>query len=219
MDNNKIVSVSVLSADFSCITEMCQTIEHSGAEWLHFDVMDGVFVDNLTFGCPLLKAIDKHSNLVNDVHLMIIDPIKYIKDFAESGADYITFHYESNSNPLDTINLIHKYGKKAGISIKPNTPVYAIENIIGLVDMVLVMTVEPGFGGQGFISEMLDKVKLLRKIIDDNHYTTLIEVDGGINKDTAKLVREAGVDILVSGSYLFKQLNMADGVNSLKGLI
>ena len=219
MDNNKIVSVSVLSADFSCITEMCQTIEHSGAEWLHFDVMDGVFVDNLTFGCPLLKAIDKHSNLVNDVHLMIIDPIKYIKDFAESGADYITFHYESNSNPLDTINLIHKYGKKAVISIKPNTPVYAIENIIGLVDMVLVMTVEPGFGGQGFISEMLDKVKLLRKIIDDNHYTTLIEVDGGINKDTAKLVREAGVDILVSGSYLFKQLNMADGVNSLKGLI
>lgn len=219
MDNNKIVSVSVLSADFSCITEMCQNIERSGAEWLHFDVMDGVFVDNLTFGCPLLKAIDKHSNLVNDVHLMIINPIKYIKDFAKSGADYITFHYESNSNLLDTIDLIHKCGKKAGISIKPNTPVSDIEKFIGLVDMVLIMTVEPGFGGQGFIFETLEKIKLLRKIIDDNHYNTLIEVDGGINQDTAKLVREVGVDILVSGSYLFKQSNMADGVNSLKGLI
>ena len=217
MNNNKIVSVSVLSADFSCITDVCKSIEKSGAEWLHFDVMDGVFVDNLTFGCPLLKAIDKNSNLVNDVHLMIINPIKYIEDFAKSGADYITFHYESDSNPLDTINKIHECGKKAGISIKPNTPVSEIESLIGLVEMVLVMTVEPGFGGQGFIYQTLDKVKEVRKIINDNHYSTIIEVDGGINEETAKLVREVGADVLVSGSYLFKQSNMADGVIALKG--
>jgi ribulose-phosphate 3-epimerase len=209
--------VSVLSADFSNLVEVCKDIKQSGAEWLHFDVMDGVFVNNLTFGCPLLKAINKHSNLINDVHLMIVDPIKYIEDFANSGADFITFHYESNINPIDTINKIHECGKKAGISIKPNTPVTEIEDLIGLVDMVLVMTVEPGFGGQGFIYETLDKIRAVRKVIQDNHYNVLLEVDGGINEETAKLVREAGANVLVSGSYLFKQENMANGVVALKG--
>lgn len=217
MSNNIIVSVSVLSADFSCIREVCSDIQKSGAEWVHFDVMDGLFVDNITFGTPILKSIATHSNLINDVHLMISNPIKYIEDFAKNGADYITFHYESNSNPIDTINKIHKCGKKAGISIKPNTPVADIENIIGLVDMVLIMTVEPGFGGQGFIYETLDKVNQVRKIIQDNNYNVLLEVDGGINLETSKLVRDAGANVLVSGSYLFKQSNMSDGVKALKG--
>ncbi|MBS6445210.1 MAG: ribulose-phosphate 3-epimerase [Ruminococcus sp.] len=212
-----IVSVSVLSADFSCICEVCSDIKKSGAEWVHFDVMDGLFVDNITFGTPILKSIATHSNLINDVHLMISNPIKYIEDFAKNGADYITFHYESNSNPIDTINKIHECGKKAGISIKPNTPVADIENIIGLVDMVLIMTVEPGFGGQGFIYETLDKINQVRKIIQDNNYNVLLEVDGGINLETSKLVRDAGANVLVSGSYLFKQSNMSDGVKALKG--
>lgn len=217
MNDNTIVSVSVLSADFSCIREICSNIETSGAEWIHFDVMDGVFVDNLTFGCPVLKAIHKNSNLVKDVHLMISNPIKYVENFANSGADYITFHYESYSNPIDTIDKIHKCGKKAGISIKPNTPVLAIQDLIGLVDMVLIMTIEPGFGGQGFIFETLDKVNQVRNIIDTNNYHTLIEVDGGINLETSKLVRKAGTDVLVSGSYLFKQPSMKDAVKALKG--
>lgn len=217
MNNNKVVSVSVLSADFSCLREVCKDIEESGAEWIHFDVMDGVFVDNLTFGNHILEAIKKNSSLVADVHLMVVDPIKSIENFSKSGADYITFHYESNSHTIDTINRIHECGKKAGISIKPNTPVSEIEGIIGLVEMVLIMTVEPGFGGQGFIFETLDKIKQVRKIIDDNNYNVLLEVDGGINKDTSKLVCEAGADVLVSGSYLFNQNNMNDGVKSLKG--
>jgi ribulose-phosphate 3-epimerase len=216
LNSNKIVSVSVLSADFSNLVEVCEVVEKSGAEWLHFDVMDGVFVNNITFGCPLLKAINSHSNLVNDVHLMIVDPIKYVEDFAKSGADYITFHYESDSNPLDTIKKIRECGVKVGIPIKPNTPVSEIRDLIGLVDLVLIMTVEPGFGGQGFIYDTLPKVEEVRKIIDDNGYNALIEVDGGINQETAKLVNQAGVDVLVSGSYLFKQSNMADGVNALK---
>lgn len=217
MKNEKLVSVSVLSADLSCIRDVCSQIESSNADWIHFDVMDGVFVNNITFGCDMLKAVKKNSALTIDTHLMIVNPIKYVENFANSGSDYITFHYEATDNPIAVIDKIHECGKKAGISIKPNTAVAEVEHLIGLVDMFLVMTVEPGFGGQGFIYETLEKIKQVRKIIDDNHYNTIIEVDGGINQDTANLVIENGADVLVSGSYLFKQSNMADGVKILKG--
>lgn len=219
MSNNKIVSVSVLSADLSCIKDVCKRIENSGADWVHFDVMDGVFVDNITFGSDILKTIKKNTNLIIDTHLMIINPLKYVESFAKNGSDYITFHYESSSNPVEVINKIHECGKKAGISIKPNTSVSKIEHLIGLVDMILIMTVEPGWGGQGFIYETLDKIKQVRNIIDSNNYDTLIEVDGGINGETSKLVIENGVDVLVSGSYLFKQNDMSSGVKILKGEI
>lgn len=216
MSTNNIVSVSVLSADFSNLERVCQTIKNSNAEWIHYDVMDGVFVDNITFGSHVLKAIKKNSDLVLDVHLMIVDPIKYIKDFCQNGADYVTFHYESTTEPIKVIQEVHKYGKKVGISIKPNTPVSQIEDLIGLVDMVLIMTVEPGFGGQGFIDSTLEKVAQVKQIVDANGYDTLLEVDGGINYQTSKLVKQAGANVLVSGSYLFKQSNMADGVKLLK---
>lgn len=216
LSTNNIVSVSVLSADFSNLERVCQTIKNSKAEWIHYDVMDGVFVDNITFGSHVLKAIKKNSDLVLDVHLMIVNPIKYIKDFCQNGADYVTFHYESTTEPIKVIQEVHKYGKKVGISIKPNTPVSQIEDLIGLVDMVLIMTVEPGFGGQGFIDSTLEKVAQVKQIIDANGYNTLLEVDGGINYQTSKLVKRAGANVLVSGSYLFKQSNMADGVKLLK---
>lgn len=216
MKNEKIVSVSVLSADLSCIRDVCTQIKNSNAEWIHFDVMDGVFVNNITFGCDMLKAVKKNSDLIIDTHLMIVDPIKYIQNFANCGSDYITFHYEATNDPISVINKIHECGKKAGISVKPNTPISEVEHLIGLVDMFLVMTVEPGFGGQGFIYDTLDKIKQVKNIIQNNGFNTLIEVDGGINQDTASLVKNAGADVLVSGSYLFKQDIMAEGVKILK---
>lgn len=217
LKNEKLISVSVLSADLSCIRDVCKQIKDSNAEWIHFDVMDGVFVNNITFGCDMLKAVKKNSDLIIDTHLMIVDPIKYVEEFAKNGSDYITFHYEATDNPKAVIDKIHKCGKKAGISIKPNTPVSKVENLIGLVDIFLIMTVEPGFGGQGFIPETLEKIRLIKSIIEKNGYNTLIEVDGGINQDTSKLVIDAGTDVLVSGSYLFKQQDMAQGVKILKG--
>jgi ribulose-phosphate 3-epimerase len=217
VNEEKLISVSVLSADLSSIRDVCKQLEDSKAEWIHFDVMDGVFVNNITFGCDVLKAFKKHSNLTIDTHLMIVNPIKYVENFAKCGSDYITFHYEATDDPIAVIDKIHQCGKKAGISIKPNTPVSEVENLIGLVDLFLVMTVEPGFGGQGFIHETLEKVSQVRKIVDEHGYKTLIEVDGGINQETSKLVNTAGTDVLVSGSYLFKHQNMADGVKILKG--
>ncbi len=210
------VSVSVLSADAARLAQACETIEKSGAEWLHFDVMDGLFVDNISFGVPVLNAVNKCTDMFLDVHLMIANPLKYIDSFADAGADLITFHYESDSNVQETIKKIKNRGIKVGLSIKPNTPAEKIFEYISDVDMILVMTVEPGFGGQGFIYEMLDKIKTLREYINSKGLKTDIQVDGGINSETASLSRNAGANILVSGSYLFKADNMSDAVSSLK---
>ena len=191
-------------------------IESSGIDMLHFDVMDGVFVNNISYGLPILEAVDKCTDMFLDVHLMITDPLKYIKRFADCGADNITFHLESESDTAETIKAIRECGVKASVSIKPATPAEDVFEYLPYVDMVLVMTVEPGFGGQSFIYDTLDKVKAIRRKAEELGLDLDIEVDGGINAETAPLVREAGANVLVSGSYLFKAENMSEAANKLK---
>ncbi len=210
-----IASASILSADFCNLGKDIVRAEDAGCEYIHFDVMDGVFVPNISYGIPILKAVSKIVKGTLDVHLMIIDPIKYVKDFADNGADIITFHSEADSDVMETINAIHFCGKKAGLAIKPNTPVSEIEQNLDKIDMLLVMTVEPGFGGQGFISETLDKIAKAKKIIDSKGLSVPIQVDGGINAETAELVKKAGAEILVAGSYLFGALDMGSAVEKL----
>ena len=201
------VSPSLLSADFKCLEKDILSVQNAGAEYLHFDVMDGHFVNNISFGIPVLKSISGCHNMINDVHIMIEEPLKYAKRFIEAGADILTFHYEachSKDEINEIIDLIHSLGKKAGMSIKPNTPVDCALAFMDKLDLFLVMSVEPGFGGQAFMPNAIDKIKILREYIDTNNLKTLIEVDGGINEETAKLVVEAGVNILVAGSFVFK---------------
>lgn len=211
-----IVSASILSADVCRLGEELDRIKSSGCDHVHFDVMDGVFVNNISYGIPMLAGVRKRTDMFIDAHLMIIDPAKYIKAFAENGADMISFHLESASDPQKTLDEIHSYGKKAGIAIKPATPVSRVLPFVKSADMVLVMTVEPGFGGQGFIYDTLDKIKELKAYIDENCPGTHIQVDGGINAETSALVREAGADILVAGSYLFKAADMAAAAVSMR---
>ena len=210
-----IASASILSADFCNIGKDIERAEQAGCEYIHFDVMDGVFVPNISYGIPILKAVSKIVKGTLDVHLMIIDPIKYVKEFADNGADIITFHSEAESDVNETINAIHSYGKKAGLAIKPNTPVSDIEQYLDKIDMLLVMTVEPGFGGQGFINSTLEKISEAKKMIDSRGLNVPIQVDGGINAETAELVKNAGAEILVAGSYLFGADNMREAVEKL----
>ncbi|MBQ5319484.1 MAG: ribulose-phosphate 3-epimerase [Oscillospiraceae bacterium] len=210
-----IASASILSADFCNLGSDIKRAEESGCEYIHFDVMDGVFVPNISYGIPILKAVSKIVKGTLDVHLMIIDPIKYVKDFADNGADIITFHSEADSDINETINAIHSCGKKAGLAIKPNTPVSDVEQYLDKIDMLLIMTVEPGFGGQGFISSTLDKIAEAKKIINSKGLNVPIQVDGGINAETAELVKAAGAEILVAGSYLFGADDMTAAVEKL----
>lgn len=200
MSKKIIVAPSLLSADFSKLREEIQEVESYGAEYLHLDVMDGNFVPNISFGAPVISSIRKHSNLVFDVHLMVENPDRFIKDMVDAGADVITVHAEATKHLNRTIQLIKSYGKKVGVALNPSTPLDVIKYDLKDIDMVLIMTVNPGFGGQAFIEGMLQKIKDLRSI-DSN---IDIQVDGGINDKTSKLVKEAGANILVAGSYLFK---------------
>lgn len=210
------ISASILSADFSKLSEELKRAEQSNVDMIHFDVMDGHFVPNISFGIPVLQSIKKCTGITFDVHLMITNPFDYIEQFAKAGADIITFHAEASSDIEKTIDKIHSHGLKAGISIKPATPCETIYPFLEKLDMVLIMTVEPGFGGQGFIESTLAKISQLKKYIDEKGYNIDIQVDGGINDKTATLVKTAGANNLVSGSYLFNSEDMALAVKLLK---
>ena len=199
----RIVAPSILSADFGNRERDMKMIDRSAAEWVHIDVMDGVFVPNISFGFPIMKPVRRATQKMLDVHLMIVEPERYVRRFVEAGANYVTFHHEACANPRATIAEIKAAGAKAGVSIKPATPAEAIFDYLGELDMVLVMSVEPGFGGQSFMPDSLDKVRALRKEIDENVYNCLIEIDGGISAKNAREVFDAGVDVIVAGSSVF----------------
>lgn len=211
-----IVAPSILSADFNNLLE--EVLSVSSAEFLHVDVMDGNFVPNISLGALVYKNLKGNVDMVFDVHLMISDPVKYAKDFVESGADYLTFHYEAVNDVLKTIEYYKSLGVKVGISIKPNTDVRVLDSYLEYLDLILIMSVEPGFGGQKFIDNALDKIKYLYDKKKANGYTYLIEVDGGINEETSKLVVNAGCDVLVAGTYIFKSHNRKKLIKELKEL-
>lgn len=213
----KLVSVSILSADFLNLKEELDKVKDSGADMIHFDVMDGIFVNNISFGFPVLKAVDQYSDMCLDVHLMIADPLKYIEQCAKDGADIITFHIESAGNTDDTIKAIKKANAKVGLSIKPDTPFEDVIPYLDKIDLLLIMTVEPGFGGQSFITNTLKKIHTAKKYISEHNLDVKIQVDGGINAETAALAGNAGADIMVAGSYIFKSKNLQDAVASLTG--
>ncbi len=201
------ISPSILSADFSQLGNEIKKLEEGGADLIHVDVMDGHFVPNLTIGPPVIKSLRQYTNLPFDVHLMISPVNQYIKNYAEAGADIITIHPEATENLNESINLIKKFGKKVGVSLNPKTEIRSLINDIENIDLVLVMSVNPGFGGQKFMPEVLDKIKELKRIKDEENYHFDIEVDGGINFSNSKIVLEAGANILVSGTAVFKENN------------
>lgn len=211
-----MISASVLSADMLNLNKEIKRIETSGIEMLHFDVMDGIFVNNITYGLPVLEQVRKSTDLILDVHLMITDPLRYVRRFADCGADYISFHIESESDTSATIRAIRESGAKAALAIKPATPAESVFEYFDRLDMVLVMTVEPGFGGQSFIPETVEKVRIIRRKIEELGLDIRVEVDGGINDVTAEHTISAGANVLVSGSYLFKADNMAEAAGKIR---
>lgn len=210
-----IVSASILSADFCNLGRDIKKAEDAGCKYIHFDVMDGVFVPNISYGIPVLKAVSKRAVGVLDVHLMIDKPLRFVKAFAENGADIITFHAEAGSDIGETIETIHAFGKKAGLALKPGTPVSAAEPYLESIDMALIMTVEPGFGGQGFMYDTVEKIAEVKKLLDERGLDVPIEVDGGINGSTAELAKQAGASVLVAGSYLFGAEDIREAVLKL----
>ena len=214
------ISPSILSADFSQLGNEIKKLEQGGADLIHVDVMDGHFVPNLTIGPPVIKNLRKYTKLPFDVHLMISPVHEYIENYANAGADIITIHPEATENLKESISLIKKFGKKVGVSLNPKTEIKTLIDEIHIIDLVLVMSVNPGFGGQKFMPEVLDKIKELKKIKDKNQYHFDIEVDGGINFSNSKMVLEAGADILVSGTTIFKENdgNIKTNIEKLKSM-
>ena len=212
------ISPSILSADFSQLGTEIKRLEESGADMIHVDVMDGHFVPNLTIGPPVIKALRNYTKIPFDVHLMISPVHKYIKDYADAGADIITIHPEATDNLIDSINLIKKFNKKVGVSLNPDTKLNIIENVLDQIDLILIMSVFPGFGGQKFMPEVVEKIKNLKEKKDTKNFDFDIEVDGGINFDNCKTVIEAGANILVSGTTVFRENNgnIKKNIESLK---
>ena len=213
-----IVSPSLLSCDFANIQRDVEMLNNSQADWLHIDVMDGVFVPNISFGLPVVEAMKRHSKKPLDVHLMIVNPDQYIADFKKVGADYLTVHFEACTHLHRTIQLIHQHEMKAGVALNPHTPVEALSEIICDLDLVLIMSVNPGFGGQKFIPQAIEKVKKLKNLIQQSGSKALIEIDGGVNLETGKLLADAGADALVAGSFVFNSESPSATISSLKNL-
>ena len=213
-----ILSPSILSADFTKLGEEIETIDNAGAEYIHVDVMDGMFVPSISYGMPVIKSIRKSTGKVFDVHLMISEPIRYIADFAASGVDMITVHVEACSDVVATIEKIREYKLKVGITLNPDTPVSAIKPYLNRVDMVLIMSVNPGFGGQKFITSSVDKIKEVKRLRDELNLSYDIEVDGGINIDNLATVLEAGANVIVAGSAIFRG-DAAENVKKFKSIM
>ena len=210
------ISPSMLASNFAKLSDELKKIEKNGADYVHLDVMDGMFVPNITFGAPVIKSMRKYSGLPFDVHLMINEPLRYIDDFVKAGADIITFHVEAESDIEGTIRKIKDSGVKCGLSIKPGTPVEELYPFINKIDLALIMTVEPGFGGQKFMPGMMEKVRLLKDKIRETGAAVKIEVDGGIDEKTANIAGASGVDICVAGTSVFKADNMKSRIDAIK---
>ena len=213
---NTLIAPSVLAADFANLQHDIEMINTSEADWFHIDIMDGVFVPNISFGMPVLQAINKHAKKTIDVHLMIVDPDRYIKTFKELGADILTVHYEASTHLHRSLQAIKNEGMKAGVAINPHTPIALLEDVIQDIDLVCMMSVNPGFGGQSFIENTYKKIKQLKEIIVRNNASTLIEIDGGVTDKNAAQLVEAGADVLVAGSFVFTSDDPIQTIAQLK---